>query len=237
MQRQSTHQEQGQSSQQGQQKQQNSRTQPSSSGQRSGSNSDQQRSITTSRESGSGTQASPAPSRPTGVARQQNRSPVYGDRGALSEPFTLLQRMSADMDRLFEQLGFGSPLAGSALSVPMLGRNTIDAGAWTPQIETFRRGDNLVIRADVPGVRKEDLHVEVDDGVLTLSGERRSEHEENRDGYYRTERSYGRFERSIALPDGVGADQCEASFHDGVLEVTLPAPKEQERKAKRIEIR
>ena len=227
-----TPQEQQPQSQHSQQNQQGSQTQQSSSGQRAGATSDQQRTITTSREGGQGTQSSPASSRSSGIARQQDRSPAYGDRAALSDPFTLMQRMSADMDRLFEQFGFGGGLAA-----PSLGTNALAQGTWSPQIETFRRGDQLVIRADVPGVRKEDLHVEVDDGVLTLSGERRSESEENRDGYYRSERSYGQFQRSIALPEGISADQCQASFNDGVLEVTLPAPKEQERTAKRIEIR
>jgi HSP20 family protein len=226
-----------QQSQYNQQNQQGSQTQQSSGEQRSGASSDQQRNIATSRESGTGAQSAPVSSRSTGVARQQNRSPLHGDRGALSDPFTLMQRMSADMDRLFEQFGFGSSLGGSSLTTPSYGGTSFGASAWSPQIETFRRGDELVIRADVPGVRKEDLHVEVDDGVLTLSGERRSENEENRDGYYRSERSYGQFERAIALPEGVEADQCKASFNDGVLEVTLPAPKEQPRKTKRIEIR
>jgi HSP20 family protein len=219
-----------QQNQQNQQNQQGSRTQQSSGSQRTGAASDQQRNIATSRESASNIQSSSG-SQSTGLSRPQTRSPVYG-RGAMSDPFTLMQRMSADMDRLFEQFGFGSSLGGLAF-----GGSSLASSAWSPQIETFRRGDELVIRADVPGVRKEDLQIEVDDGVLTLSGERRSENEENRDGYYRSERSYGQFQRSIPLPEGVDADQCQASFTDGVLEVTLPAPKEQERKAKRIEIR
>lgn len=235
MERQSSQQQ--QHNQASQQNQQGSQAQQSTSGQRTGATSDQQRNITTSRESGSSAQSAPVSSRSTGVARQQNRSPVYGDRGSLSDPFTLMQRMSADMDRLFEQFGFGNSLTGNSLMAPSFGGTGLGSSTWSPQIETFRRGDELVIRADVPGVRKEDLHVEFDDGVLTLSGERRSENEENRDGYYRSERSYGQFERSIALPEGVNADQCKASFNDGVLEVTLPAPKEQQRKSKRIEIR
>ena len=234
MERQTSQQQQGQYNQQNQQ---GSQAQQPAGGQRPGATGDQQRNIATSREGGMGTQSAPVSGRSTGVARQQNRSPLYSERGALSDPFTLMQRMSADMDRLFEQFGFGSSLTGSSLASPSFGGSSLGSGGWSPQIETVRRGDEIVIRADVPGVRKEDLHVELDDGVLTLSGERRSENEENRDGYYRSERSYGQFERAIALPDGVEADQCKASFTDGVLEVTLPAPKEQQRKAKRIEIR
>jgi len=79
--------------------------------------------------------------------------------------------------------------------------------------------------------------VEVDNDVLTISGERREEREENRDDYYRSERSYGQFYRAIPLPDGIDDSNCDASFKDGVLEVTFPAPKLEDRKAKRIQVR
>ena len=95
----------------------------------------------------------------------------------------------------------------------------------------------LVVRADLPGVNKDDVHVEVENGVLTISGERRNERNEERDGFYRSERSYGQFFRAIPLPDGVRADQCEAKFNEGVLEISLPIPKQEEHKAKRIQIR
>lgn len=106
-----------------------------------------------------------------------------------------------------------------------------------PQIETFRRGDKMVVRADLPGMTREDVNVDVDDGILSISGERRDEHEEDRDGYYRSERSYGQFYRAIPLPDGVDTDRVEASFNNGVLEVTLPAPKEQQSRRKRVQVR
>ncbi len=80
------------------------------------------------------------------------------------------------------------------------------------------------------------LH-EVDDGVLTISGERCDEHEEKGDDSYRTERTYGQFYRAIPLPEGVNGEQCDASFKDGVLEVTLPVPKDRDRKARRIQVR
>jgi HSP20 family protein len=108
---------------------------------------------------------------------------------------------------------------------------------WMPQIETRRRGDDLVVHADLPGLRKEDVHVEVDDGILTISGERSHEHEDERDDYYRSERSYGQFYRAIPLPEGVDENACEATFKDGVLEVSIPLPKQQEKKAKEVQIR
>lgn len=175
----------------------------------------------------------------SGLVQQRNTSPVYG---SVSSPFALMRRMSEDMDRLFEQFGFGRSL------VPRLstlldddlwsGRGLQTAGsAWAPQVETFRRGDNLVIRADIPGVKKDDIKLEIENDLLTISGERREEHEEKRDDYYRSERSYGQFYRAIPLPEGVNTEKCNATFNDGVLEVTLPAPKAEERKAKQIQIK
>ena len=177
-----------------------------------------------------------------GMVRQQGNTQF---RGSSRDPFTVMQRMAEDMDRLFGQFGldrsglglrpgFGSLLDDDLWSdrgVPAL--NTV----WTPQVETFRRGNNLVIRADIPGVDKDDVHVEIEHDVLTISGERREEHEENRDGYYRSECRYGQFYRAIQLPEGTNADHCEASFKDGVLELTLPAPRQEERRPKRIQIK
>ena len=111
------------------------------------------------------------------------------------------------------------------------------SSAWAPQLETFRRGDNLVVRADLPGLRKEDVEVEIDNGVLTISGERTEEQVEQRDDYYRSERSYGRFHRALPLPEGISGETCEATFKDGVLEVTLPMPRQAERQARKISIR
>ena len=166
------------------------------------------------------------------TGRDQQRSGTMTRRNAGSSlqpyargasPFSLVSRMAEDMDRLFEDFAFG----GGGFATP----------AWAPQIETFRRGDKLVVRADLPGLKREDVNVEVDNDVLTITGERRDEHEEDRDGYYRTERSYGSFYRALRLPEGVNADQLDAQFRDGVLEVTLPAPKENQQSRKRIEVR
>jgi len=108
---------------------------------------------------------------------------------------------------------------------------------WLPQVEAFRRDGKVVVRADLPGLKKDDVKVEVDDGVLTISGERRDERQEERDDYYRSERTYGQFYRAIPLPDGIDDGQVDASFNDGVLEVSFPAPKLEERKARRIQIK
>jgi HSP20 family protein len=177
------------------------------------------------------------------VGRRGVSAPV---RGGVSSPFDLMQRMSDDMDRLLEQFGFGrmglglGPRLGASLGSDIVDRaRGVDGGQslWAPLVETTRRGDRFVVRADLPGIKKDDVHVEVDDDVLTISGERRNEQKEERDGFFRSERSYGSFFRAIPLPDGVNANQCEAKFSDGVLEISLAAPKQEERKAKKIEVR
>lgn len=183
----------------------------------------------------------------TGIVRHRGTAPVRGGVGWGAEPFTLMRRMAADMDRLFEQLGFGRTGLGLGSRLPSLFDDDLWSGralpgqtsVWSPQVETFRRGDNFVIRADIPGIKKDDVHVEIDGDMLTISGERREEHEDggDRDGFYRSERSYGEFYRAIPLPEGANPDQVDARFEDGVLEVTVPAPMPQEKRAKRIQVK
>jgi len=96
--------------------------------------------------------------------------------------------------------------------------------AWVPPLEIVDRDGQLVIRAEVPGVSKDQLRVDVEDGQLVISGERTQDFEEKRGNVYRSERSYGRFTRVVALPEGADAEQAKATFAKGVLEVTLPAP-------------
>lgn len=96
---------------------------------------------------------------------------------------------------------------------------------WVPDVEIVERKGQLVVKADLPGMKPEDVKVEFCDGVLTLQGERKYEHEEEKEGVYRSERSYGSFSRSIELPEGVIGDQINARFVNGVLELTMPLPK------------
>jgi HSP20 family protein len=100
---------------------------------------------------------------------------------------------------------------------------------WTPSVDLIRRDDALVLRADIPGIKPEDVKIEVEDNVLTVSGAHREETEEKKENYMRRERRYGSFSRSMVLPKGVTADDIEATTEDGVLEVTIPAPKAAEK--------
>ena len=126
--------------------------------------------------------------------------------------------------------------SGSAMSRPRSSGAVGSRSSWMPQVEVLQRGSDLVLRADLPGLRREDVHVEIDDDLLTISGERRYESESEEEGLYHSERSYGRFSRSIPLPPGTDEEACQARFTDGVLEVTVPLPQERSR-ARRIEIR
>ena len=178
------------------------------------------------------------------LARSRMPSMGMAPFGGLASPFALMQQLQGEMDRLFEDFGFGrgglSPFAAQGTR----GRGLRTGGAagseralWSPQLDVFRRGDELVVRADLPGLSKDDVTVDVEDGILTIRGERRQEAQEDREGYYWSERSHGTFERSIALPEGIDEERAAASFRDGVLEVTMPAPKAEAQRRRRVEIR
>ena len=102
-------------------------------------------------------------------------------------------------------------------------------------MDLVRKEDRLVLRADIPGIRPEDVRIEVEDDVLTVSGEHEEEKEEKKEQYMRRERRVGSFSRSMVLPKGVKADDIEASCRNGVLEVTIPVPKAEQKQ--RIEIK
>ena len=131
--------------------------------------------------------------------------------------------VAGDFNRLFGSL-FDTP-TGAAPSA---------ARRWTPATDLVETESEYVLKADLPGLGKDDVKIEVEDSVLTVSGERKSEHEERKDGYYRIERASGSFRRSLRLPDGVDAAAIAASFENGVLEVHVPKP--EQRKPQRVEI-
>ena len=129
-------------------------------------------------------------------------------------PFAELVDVRSRLDRLFEELGDGQR-------------------AWTPAIDVVREEGKILMRADVPGVKPEDIKIEVDEGVLTISGEHEEKSEKKEKDYVRRERRFGSFSRSITLPKGVSGEDIDAKCTDGVLELTIPVPK-QERKAIKI---
>ncbi len=129
------------------------------------------------------------------------------------------------MDRFFNSFGLGA--AGNRIA---------DWDTWTPEVETFQRGDELVVRVDLPGLSKDQINVEVTDDAVVIQGERREESEDEREGFYRSERRYGSFYRTIPLPEGAIADNAKATFRDGVLEITMPTPPREAASGRRLEI-
>jgi len=168
------------------------------------------------------------------IAPRQNRG--VATRSSMgTSPFAMFDRFADEMDRIFDEFGFGR-----GWLAPRFGRGSMSRSAgvenWAPQLEVAERNNELVIRADLPGMKKDDISVDVADDAVTISGERKHEHEEQRGGVVRSERSYGSFCRVVPLPQGAMADQAKASFKDGVLEVTIPAPPEQVSRGRRLEI-
>jgi HSP20 family protein len=141
-------------------------------------------------------------------------------------PYTLMRRFMEDMEQQWASLGIGRGEQGMTAT---------GGTSFAPPMEMFERNGHLVVRADLPGLTKDDIQVEVTEEGLTIAGERRSEHEEKQGGMFRSERHYGTFRRHIPLPEGIDAAQVQASFQDGVLEVTMPAPQQQAH-GRRIEI-
>ena len=133
------------------------------------------------------------------------------------EPLNMLRQMTSELDHMFDEPWtlFRWPSAANASS---------DAPIWAPKVDVVTKDNKLVTRVDLPGMKKEDVLVEVEDGFLTLSGERKKETKEEKDNVYREEREYGSFCRTVPLPQGVKADDVHATFNDGVLEVTIPLP-------------
>jgi HSP20 family protein len=139
----------------------------------------------------------------------------------MASPFEMMRRFNDEVDRWFSG---GSPRFGQF------------EGGWAPNVEVFHRGNELVIRADLPGVNKNDVEVEIGDNQLAIRGERKQERHEEREGYYRSERSYGTFHRTIPLPEGTIADSAKASFDKGVLEISVQAPPREVSRGRRVEI-
>jgi HSP20 family protein len=110
-------------------------------------------------------------------------------------------------------------------------------GNWAPSVDVIRDNGNLIMRADLPGIRPDEVKVSVEDDVLTVSGEHREESDEEKDNYMRRERRYGSFSRSMSLPTGVKAEDIASTTEDGVLEVTIPLPAVEEKKPVEIETR
>jgi HSP20 family protein len=162
----------------------------------------------------------------TPARRHEGASNMDLWRDPSTGPFAMMRRLSDEMDRIFGDWRFGSS-RGSGLEALQ---------AWSPAIEVSQRGDEFVVRADLPGLKKEHVNVEVGEDAIRINGERRHEQKEEQEGYFRSERSYGSFSRAIALPEGAIAESAKASFKDGVLEITMQVPPKETRKTRKVEL-
>ena len=135
-------------------------------------------------------------------------------------PFDGLTRWYDDIDSLFDT-GFLTDFGEKM---------------WRPAIDVEEKDGKFLVKADLPGMKKNDIRIELKDGYLTLRGERKSEHEENEDNYHKIERNYGTFERTFRVPKGVTEKDIHAKYKDGVLEITVPVPKVEEPKTSEVKI-
>ena len=136
-----------------------------------------------------------------------------------ASPFELMRRFTEEMDRAFEGWGLGRDSQFDG-----------EPAIWSPAVEVFERDNNLVVRAELPGLNKDDVKVEMTDDGLVIQGERKREQQEKGEGWYRSERIYGQFYRLIPLPEGENAEQAKAQFENGVLEISVPIPESQRRR-------
>jgi HSP20 family protein len=142
------------------------------------------------------------------------------------EPVRELNTIQNEMNRLFNTFFDPAQNAGNSGSAQLR--------RWIPPMDLVETEEDFVLRADLPGMTEKDVNIELEDNVLTVSGERKAEHEERKEGYYRVERASGTFSRSLTLPEGVDPEAVRASFDNGVLEVRVPKP--EERKPRKVAI-
>jgi HSP20 family protein len=147
---------------------------------------------------------------------------------AARDPFALLRQMTAELDRAFDE-PFWPTFRFPAMKA-------METAEWAPKVDVFEKDNRFVTRVDLPGVKKEDVTVEVTDGHLALSGTKTREKEEKKDNVYRTEREYGQFYRAVPLPKGVTLEDIKATFVDGVLEVSVPLPARPQAAVRKVEI-
>jgi HSP20 family protein len=131
------------------------------------------------------------------------------------EPLREFSTLQNEMNRLFNTV-FDAPAPSNGGTLRR----------WMPAMDLVETEGHFVLRADLPGLTESDVNIEVEDRVLTISGERKSEHEATKEGYHRVERAFGTFSRSLTLPEGIDAESVEANFDRGVLEVRIPKPEQ-----------
>jgi HSP20 family protein len=152
-------------------------------------------------------------------------------RPAERDPFAMLRDMTSQFERIFDEGNWPTFRWPAAFATRMA-----DDIAFKPAIDVFAKDGRLITKIDLPGMKKEDVKVEATDGFLAISGERKTEIEEQKDAFYRCERDYGSFYRAVPLPEGVKLEDIQATFSEGVLEVSVPLPVKTKPESRRVEI-
>jgi HSP20 family protein len=209
------------------------------------SRADTERSIPVSGEGGRMQRTEPGRGRGAVARRQNMGGPMLFRGGFPPTPWELMRRMAEEMTQLIDGVGdarTGVPSMGqrqsglattSQLGTGASGLTAGETAAWVPQIDVVRRPDAVVVRADLPGIPPDDIIITVEDGLLTIAGERQEERKEDDQGLVRNELVYGSFYRAIPLPDGADESRVTAAFRNGVLEITVPiAEREQGRRVR-----
>lgn len=189
--------------------------------------------MTTEQTRGNGGNPNQGSETPSGMTRAVSEGSSLERRDPLAAafegPFALMSRLIQDMDRLFYGM---SPLASRSWLAPQL-----EPQQWRPAVDVTEQDDRLIVVADLPGLHRENVDVEIRNGQLVISGERRNESEQRQGEYRMTERSYGKFAREVPLPEGVNPDDISARFEDGVLRIEIPVPATMQRQRRQIPIR
>ncbi len=148
----------------------------------------------------------------------------YGKKNWSVDPFSELEALQREMNRLFDLSYSGKSGQDTSLL----------AGNWSPAIDVYDSKDNLLVKAEIPGLSKDEIHVSIQDDQLVIQGEKKQDQEVKEENFYKTERFYGSFYRSVQLPSAIEADKVNAKYEDGVLSLTLP--KKEEAKPKQITV-
>ncbi len=183
----------------------------------------------------------PKPKTTNGQGQTKEATPRATPQNVPATPFAFMRRFTEEMDRLLEDFGLEAGWLMPRLftrGTRLLGREVeFTPAEWTPRIEVFDREGQFVVRAELPGMAREDVKVEVTPEHITLEGERKQEKKEEREGYYYGERRYGTFYRAIPLPEGVDTTKATAEFGKGVLEIVMPKRTPPEAEVRRLEVR
>ncbi len=170
------------------------------------------------------------------MATKESKGLVKTEPSRALSPFEAMERRFAEMERAFEDF-FRTPFSlmghtrwpGMKMGLP-------EIGEISPSMDVFEEGDDVVIKAELPGMKKEDISVDFSDGTVTISGEKKQEEKIEQKNYHMFERSYGAFTRSVRMPTEVKAEKAKATFKGGILEIRVPKTEEAKKKERKIPV-